>query len=513
MSTLEDNIGIFSKAGIASEDKYNIPKDFNLIKIHKKISRYKDNFYPDKDWLDKLNGKNSISPKDIKKETNFDFEELNQEVKKNNIYYKQDEEKKSNIISNNINKENINKQIDNKKLLFKGKKYKYYNEHIQRINKYKNEGIYKAILKQQETAYLPKMDFIYKKIISGPKWETLCSRDLFNLNKINKNKTINITSIENKKNNKIKNKNFLIAKIKKIKSRNEKISDLRQLNKKNNTDIVNQFKTNINNINSNTNISTNNPYYSSLNNNNIKNNNNNIILTFDTKKNSLSLSDERAFTPKDKLLIINPTKILLKQNTFKNIISKTKYANWPDFKRSLDLEKIARKKKRLQKIPLSKVDLIPNYSSIEGNFKSFVNYKIKKVHLKRTKKFVGINTSEILYDPIKTFEKIYGNKMRSVPLFYKMKSRPSDINLPSFMKGMYSRLGLEISNDKTLKMNNYINSKMYRSQNFFGVRNNNYGKIRKIKYESDKELDKYKINKDLDYMIKQFNKIKPYDFQ
>ena len=504
MSNVEDNIGIFSKVGIASEDKYNIPKNFNIIKIHKKISRYKDNFYPDKDWLDKLRGKNNISPKEIKKETNFDFEELKEEIKKNNIYYKEEQEKKNKIIKDNLDKENINKEMNNKKLLFKGKKYKYYNEHIKRINKYQNEGIYKTMLKQQETSYLPKMDFIYKKIISGPKWETLCSRDLFNLNKLNENKTINITCINNNKNNKIK----------KIKSRNTKHTNIKLITKKNNTDIVNQFITNINNNNNNTNISTNNPYHSSLNNNNIKNNSNNIILTFDTKKNSLSLSDERAFTPKDKLLIINPTKILLKpNNSVKNFLKKTKYANWPDFKRSLDLEKIERKKKRLQKVPLSKIDLIPNFSYIEGNIKSFVNYKIKKIPLKRTKKFIGINSSEVLYDPTKTYEKIYGNKMRSVPLFFKMKSRPSDINLPSFMKGMYSRLGLEISNDKTLKMNNYINSKMYRSQNFFGVRNNIYRKIKKIKYENDKELDKFKINKDLDFMIKQFNKIKPYDFQ
>ena len=504
MSNVEDNIGIFSKVGIASEDKYNIPKNFNIIKIHKKISRYKDNFYPDKDWLDKLRGKNNISPKEIKKETNFDFEELKEEIKKNNIYYKEEQEKKNKIIKDNLDKENINKEMNNKKLLFKGKKYKYYNEHIKRINKYQNEGIYKTMLKQQETSYLPKMDFIYKKIISGPKWETLCSRDLFNLNKLNENKTINITCINNNKNNKIK----------KIKSRNTKHTNIKLITKKNNTDIVNQFITNINNNNNNTNISTNNPYHSSLNNNNIKNNSNNIILTFDTKKNSLSLSDERAFTPKDKLLIINPTKILLKpNNSVKNFLKKTKYANWPDFKRSLDLEKIERKKKRLQKVPLSKIDLIPNFSYIEGNIKSFVNYKIKKIPLKRTKKFIGINSSEVLYDPTKTHEKIYGNKMKSVPLFFKMKSRPSDINLPSFMKGMYSRLGLEISNDKTLKMNNYINSKMYRSQNFFGVRNNIYRKIKKIKYENDKELDKFKINKDLDFMIKQFNKIKPYDFQ
>ena len=97
------------------------------------------------------------------------------------------------------------------------KKYKYYNEHIKRINKYQNEGIYKTMLKQQETSYLTKMDFIYKKIISGPKWETLCSRDLFNLNKLNENKTINITCINNNKNNKIK----------KIKSRNTKHTNIK----------------------------------------------------------------------------------------------------------------------------------------------------------------------------------------------------------------------------------------------------------------------------------------------
>ena len=191
-------------------------------------------------------------------------------------------------------------------------------------------------------------------------------------------------------------------------------------------------------------------------------------------------------------------------------IKKREYLHGPDFSRYLDLEKVERKKKRLQKVAMSKIDLMPNYSSIEGDIKTFVNYNKSRniIPLKRKiKNFEGINSSEFLYDAGKTYDTIYGHKMKSVPKFYNMISRPNDINLPTFMKGLYSRIGLELSTEKALKMNNYENSKIYRNQSSFG-QTHNYRKIRKICYKSDIDAERNKIKNDLNIIKRNFNKIK-----
>ena len=102
--------------------------------------------------------------------------------------------------------------------------------------------------------------------------------------------------------------------------------------------------------------------------------------------------------------------------------------------------------------------------------------------------------------------------MKAVPKFNKMMSRPFHTNLPSFMRGLNSRLGLELNSEKGLKMNNYENGKMYRSQSFFGEKKMSYNKIIKIRYEDDKELNKDKIEKDLDLIKKKFKNIKTIEY-
>ena len=84
---------------------------------------------------------------------------------------------------------------------------------MRRMKRYKAEGLLKAILKPKEKSYVPKLEYIYKKVLTGPKWEKLSSRDLFNLEKKSRNdiqeKKIN-NSVENKKsdiNKKIREKN------------------------------------------------------------------------------------------------------------------------------------------------------------------------------------------------------------------------------------------------------------------------------------------------------------------
>ena len=530
-----EELGIFSIAGKDSEDKYNILRSFNKIKNHRRNSKYSDAYYPDKEYIEILNGKNPTYSGDIVKETNFDIEEIKQGIKSNNIYYKEDKNKnkitkiqesrnKGIMTGNNSNKNN-KIELVNKSHLFKGKKYKYYNEHIKRINKYKQYGLYNKILSQQETSYSPHLDFIYKKIFTGPKWDKLTGRS--DLIKLDKNKQgINVsTSTENKISKRIKkineknyrNKNLFFTKVKTVNSAKNINSNSMLKTRISTGKNFNTIISNSNNIK--TNLTTNELLHSSKENTEI---NNNIIIALDFKKNSLFLENNKTFFDKNNILLIKPNNFTINSNIFqiqnklqtqknKNIpIKKQNYLPGPDFNRYLDLEKIERKKKRLQKVPITKIILTPNYSAIDGNIKSFVNYKIKKNTLnKKPKEFIGINSSEFLYDPSRTFEKIYGNKMRSVPKFQKISEKPNEINLPTFMKGVYSRLGIQFNSEKTLKMNNYENGKMYRSQSSFGRKESNKYKIfRKVRYESDKALDVNKIQQDLDTIKKKFNNIK-----
>ena len=530
-----EELGIFSIAGKDSEDKYNILRSFNKIKNHRRNSKYSDAYYPDKEYIEILNGKNPTYSGDIVKETNFDIEEIKQGIKSNNIYYKEDKNKnkitkiqesrnKGIMTGNNSNKNN-KIELVNKSHLFKGKNYKYYNEHIKRINKYKQYGLYNKILSQQETSYSPHLDFIYKKIFTGPKWDKLTGRS--DLIKLDKNKQgINVsTSTENKISKRIKkineknyrNKNLFFTKVKTVNSAKNINSNSMLKTQINTGKNFNTIISNSNNIK--TNLTTNELLHSSKENTEI---NNNIIIALDFKKNSLFLENNKTFFDKNNILLIKPNNFTINSNIFqiqnklqtqknKNIpIKKQNYLPGPDFNRYLDLEKIERKKKRLQKVPITKIILTPNYSAIDGNIKSFVNYKIKKNTLnKKPKEFIGINSSEFLYDPSRTFEKIYGNKMRSVPKFQKISEKPNEINLPTFMKGVYSRLGIQFNSEKTLKMNNYENGKMYRSQSSFGRKESNKYKIfRKVRYENDKALYVNKIQQDLDTIKKKFNNIK-----
>ena len=496
----ENKIGMFSLAGKESRGKYNILKSFNKIKPNKRntISRG-FSYYPDKEFFNQLKGKDEINTEEILKGANFDINEIRKAIKNNNIYYKGEEKnvtpnmnetKNKNLLKTNYSEENKKIELMSKTQLFKGRKYKYYNEHIQRINRYKKEGIFKKILSQQETSYSPRFDYIHKRIFTGPKWNKLTGRK--NLFEPAKNKQKMNLSISSEKE--------ISKRIKKITERNLKKNNylikaktafsIKCINSMTKT----QLTTNKNNK---TNFTTN-EFYSYLENTD----KNNIIQPSDSKRKFLSI------------LKLKPNNRTLKINTLRNkkndtSIKKRDHIPGLEFNRYLDLEKIERKKKRLQKVAISKIIYVPNYSYVEGNIKSFVNYNIKKNTLnKKPKEFNGINASEFIYDPSSTFEKIYGYKMKSAPKFQQTVERPDDINLPTYMKGFYSRMGIEFSNEKTLKMNNYENAKIYRSQSNFEQPKNKYNSLRKVCYEGDKVLDVSKIKQDFDSIKKKFDNIK-----
>ena len=322
---INEEIEILSLAGKESGGKYNINKTKT---IKKNLSSKDFTYYPDKEYFNSLKGKKQFNPEEILRETDFDINKIKKSIQENNIYYN-DEEKnnytnKINNIKESRNKNMLKTYINNSQennQLFKGKKYKYYNEHIQRIKRYKEDGIFAKILSQQESLYSPHFDYIFKKIYSGPKWDKLTGReDLFKPVKKKPNININISTEK-----KIKKR------IKKIKERNKNKNIYLKKAK-------NIFSTKINNntlfsnINNNKTNFTTNELHSSLENTD----KNNILFN-----NILSIDNNKTFLEKNKILKLKSNKKTLKLKTKKNdiFLNKIDHIPGPDFNRYLDLEK------------------------------------------------------------------------------------------------------------------------------------------------------------------------------
>ena len=487
MSISEKDIlfkGSFSKAGIVSEDKFNILEEFKKIK-NKKNNYYHDSYHPDKEWQESLLKKEIINPSEIIKGCKFNIDELKSEIKKRNIYYKDEFPKKMNKNLNTKNKKDkkIKRNLKKKNI---NRKYKYHDLHMKRIQKYKKEGLYDKILIQQESTYYPKLDFVYKKIESGPKWEKLAGRGkLFDFD----NKKIHSISMDSmnykdKNNFNISLKKIIVPKI--IYNRNKKINPTKRLES---TKYFNNMAKSTCNY-SKENVFNNHNYISSISDN--MNINNKNLFSFNRNK------ERKDFK---KLILKNPKRTLLSIHRCKSVI---------DFGKYMDYEKQQKKIERNHENNRIRDVLYPNYSYIEGEAKTFVKYNNKNNNNKgknKTIKFEGINSNELLYDANYTFEKIYGNKIRAVPIFHKMMARPNDINLPSYMKGLYSRMGLLLVNEKTLQMNNHENAKMYNFDGDFNPKKSQNYFVRKVIFEDEVDKDKNKIGKDFELMKKKFDKI------
>ena len=99
-----------------------------------------------------------------------------------------------------------------------------------------------------------------------------------------------------------------------------------------------------------------------------------------------------------------------------------------------------------------RVDLHPNYSSIEERVKMMVVYKNKKE--KNDSNEIRKGNWEEYYSTTESYEKIYGHKLKSVPNFKQMMSRTNSNNLPTFMNGIHNRM-YEYNLEMNL-MNNYF---------------------------------------------------------
>ena len=128
----------------------------------------------------------------------------------------------------------------------------------------------------------------------------------------------------------------------------------------------------------------------------------------------------------------------------------------------------------------------------------------------------------------KSYENLYGNKLKIAPNFEKMLSRPEDKILPSFMKQLFNRMSSDIITDNTLKLNNYSNRVVCydtnrKKQNIIKKQKDtensqidfDYSRIDENIQNEKEDLDEanksklntIKLTKDIDNIIRNINKL------
>jgi hypothetical protein len=215
--------------------------------------------------------------------------------------------------------------------------------HLEKINKYKELGLLKKINDEtQKAIYTPRYELIYKKIVTGPKWDEMTGRvrNIFMDNRVN----ANLTSREIKENT----------------SERKRFSRLIKTPKKPNLYLINSIKK----------ISDKrilNLKQKIMSNKNLKN------FTFDKNASNVSTIkvDKNASKFSKMPVVVKP----------KKITSLTKCRSVPDFNRCIGREEID---KIMDHYKLKQNDtLYPNYNSIEERVKMIMVYNRKSSNMRR----------------------------------------------------------------------------------------------------------------------------------
>ena len=494
--------GSYSVIGKISAEKFHIILKKNQILKEKKRKKKVNLFLFPSDSFDKKDKKKQ-EEKDVNIFDNFTKSEKN-------LLKKEREEKKLN--------KRIN--IDN---------YKFHNFHHEDIEKQirkmkEHEKLYVSTMK-----YIPKMEYIWKKVISGPKWNTLSGRE----KKIINYKSITIGTDEN---NKLNKKNFLIKNLK----NNFKIS--KKNNKVKNDNLI--FNTHIKTINMDKQTARGDlPIHHD---NRIRN-----VKPFITKKlkkiyskenmikssinkNTLRLSlssNNNIYNNNSKeLMHSNSTKIFTSYKIKKNQLIKPNYSGdikTIDFSKTISREQfnfINRDKEGVQPF------FLPNYELVEPRSLSMVYYSksiTKPINLGRLK---GVDPN-LFFDPNKVINKYNNHIETNAPNFNIMSGRIMDKSpFPTYMIKKFDRCSLEAITEKGLRMNSYLNSRFdnkfttfYPKKSFNRLINNNCLQNEKFpencinylvkecfKDEKLRKAIEY-YNKDVNYYLEQNNLKRNFD--
>jgi len=454
--------GTMSRAGKASAERFNIIKQISILKEKNSLHDVFDqepniSDYIQKEKEIKLNGgtqqvfygtpKQGLKLKINMKKYFKDYIQksinktitIHQNPKFRNIGKQNKIFSLNNTINNsrkllmtNYNKFNIKQNLVKKETLspFYNKiKYKFHNIHL---NKLKLEKKNKKKKERNEPIYRPKLEYIYNKSLTGPEWKRISGRKkiLFeeSLHSLDKFYDSELNSFHE--------------------IRNSFINMAKQTRRKSNIFC-----------------------------NDLRNRNESKFIPYDLSKTSIYKKIQKFSTipknPFSRDSNKNKKKLSLKSiknfSNFKLYKSETpsikSYKFTPDFKRYLGRYK--ENKHAEKKIQASNEGIYyPNYDTIKERTKMMVLYghqnskENEKTKNFNSNKFKGVSTSDI-FNISDAFDKYKLYKSRIAPKFEKMISRPCDKSLPSFMKGLYNRIGADIMSDKSLKLNNYSNGESY----------------------------------------------------
>lgn len=484
--------GSYSIVGKISAEKFHIILKKNEILEEKKRRQKVNSFLFPSDSLEK---KNKSKPE----EKQVDIFE-NSPIK----------EKNTNEIKDSIrHKGKINSEIFKLHYLH----HQDIEKQIQKIKKHEN--LYANSMK-----YNPKMEFIWKRSLSGPKWNTISGREKGN----NIYKYLDSNSVE------LKSK--IIENIKSSKKNNTQNKNNKKKNKdmdvSNNllkTIIINKqtskgilpthYERRIRNIKS---FIAKNIKTVNIKDNSIKKNKN--------AKNNLRMSLSNDNNNSNNLLHSKSTKIYrTSHNLKKNNIPLKPYLTQEikgiNFSKTISrdqLNYIHRDREGLRPF------FMPNYTFVEPRSVSMVSYSKKIYEKSKINRLKGVDPN-VYFDPNKVITKYNNHIEANAPKFKMMVGRGVDNSpLPSYMINKFDRNSLNAITEKGLRMNNYLNSKFNKKfstftpkKSFNRLIKNNY--IQDEKYNenclnllikdcfSDKKLRKYieYYNKDVNYYLEQNN--------
>ena len=453
--SLKLDLDFFSKTGKINTEKLNKPPN---------ISKYKygrDMFEPETNW----EIKNYLYDKEkIEKECHLNIDELKKNIKKNCMIKKREEKIK--IEENNKrNKKREKKGNIVLKKLFQGIKYKYHNEHISKMEKFKKEKLLKKYKEQNQTIYYPKYEYIYPKINTGIKWSNLT----FKKNKL-------VIPLKNQSYNLSYHDPYY---------HKDNIKGFVDMSKQSNRKDIIEEKPFDKTLNFNFKISPN------------SRNNYPFLLVISKTNDEYFINNENNFLSQ-------------KRNEYNEYRDLKNNKSAPDFNRYLSREQLNNLFKKNDK--LTNEELSPNYNSIESSTKMMVFYNKSRNHRLKDNRSLSPLRQKVKLNLNETFEKIYGNKLKVVPNFEKMTPRKEGA-LPSFLNGLTNRNIYLMRTDKSLKLNNYSDSKIYNlcgdmKQNLNKYKNNkilgmrNYYSFNNINIQNKK-----KVFIELKNQIKKFNRL------
>lgn len=537
--------GCYSKAGKHSVERSYIisHKDEILARENKKI-RIKSIFSPDEYDTKKQLGDNL----DI-----YKYYKAKEKFKKYNKDNQTTIPKKKNYLSLSTKKE---KKIKNKKLSF----------HLKHCDS-ESKIIKGNSSKPSCASYNPNYDYLYPRLITGPKWKDIPGRiekpkeidirdfTLGNLKKKSSNKAYSI--LDNGQSKCLVNMNkttrrgrFIDAKdlrirtdkpfIKKNNSKNKKYSLFKELTC--NTKYITLFKgfelnkkpeTIIKNIKNQDNSLSKKKYCNTIDtfsykpkaisNNNAKNNE---FYSFadkynkDSKNELIDLQDNNNSENNDKLNESSSSfkiRIKIKKNNINhsNLALSSGMSVFGDEKKSLkykikapDFSKsISRDhfEKALKKKTRMLPFFTPNYSLVTERPIMMAVYEKPKVKLKKNKGFLGIDTS-FNYEPDKYISNYNNHKAPVSPNFRIMTSRilKEGCPLPTYMLQRHDRASICNLNDKALELNNFQNGKYLPASNSFFPKKS-YNNIINYSFIHSKKFKEKDVDEDIE-MKKSFLK-------